>query len=122
MPTPFDDDYPDLDAVCTVLADAVAREVLAALDGAATADEITEATDLAPSTVYDKLEALEEAGLVEGTMRVREDGNHETVYTADAERIVFDRSDDGSLSVDIERPDRSASERLVDVWSEVRRS
>lgn len=121
MTTPFDGDYPEPGAVFAALADEACRAVLAALTEPRTAAELADATGYASSTVYEKLDRLDEAGLVDSTASVRRDGNHETVYAADVETITVERHDDGDLSVDVRRPDRSAAERLVDIWDEVSR-
>jgi DNA-binding transcriptional ArsR family regulator len=119
--TPFADDYPEPGAVFGALADEACRALLAALTEPRTASELADATGYASSTVYDKLDRLEAAGLVDAATSVRRDGNHETVYAADVEAITVERDEDGALDVELRRPDRSASERLVDIWSEVKR-
>ncbi len=71
--------------VLDALGDDTAREMLSRLEQPHTADDLAEACSVSTSTAYRKLELLSEAGLVDGTVRVRADRCQETLY-----RRVFD--------------------------------
>lgn len=66
--------------VLDALGDDTAREMLTQLKEPHTADELAEACEVSTSTAYRKLELLSEAGLVNGTVRVRPDRCQETLY------------------------------------------
>lgn len=66
--------------VLDALGDDTAREMLTQLEEPHTADELAEVCEVSTSTAYRKLELLSEAGLVNGTVRVRADRCQETLY------------------------------------------
>lgn len=59
-----------------------------------TGSELIEAADVSKATVYRRLDRLEEAGLVESTMRIATDGNHCKQFHATARslEVTFDES------------------------------
>lgn len=96
-------DTPVLDA----LGDAEARRCCAALvDEALSAQELAEATELSLSTVYRRLNALKQAGLVESRTAADVDGNHYQTFATVDTRIEVEVSD--GVRVRVDRPDRSA--------------
>ena len=113
-------DDPDLDRVLDALDDADCRAFLRALDEPMTANELSESCDVPLSTTYRKLELLTEATLVVEETELRMDGRHRARYRTafDSLEVAFD--DDHDLEVEIERPARRISDRLADIWAEVR--
>ena len=61
-----------------------------------TASEIAERCDLPMSTAYRKVNALVDAGLLEGGLRLRRDGNHANEYVTHTASINLKISEDGS--------------------------
>lgn len=114
-----EDDAPDVDTVLDALHDDDCRTILAELEGPETARTLLERCDIPRSTLYRKLELLSEATLLREGTEIREDGSHASRYEVDFEEIVVTR--EGSIQIEIERPARSADERLAEMWSEVRR-
>ena len=86
-----------------------------------TASEIAEAADVPLSTTYRKLDLLAEASILAETTEIREGGHHTTKYVLDFEAVRIVLSEDGDFEVSIDRPARTADERLAQLWSEVRR-
>ena len=60
-----------------------------------TGREIMDATGVSKATVYRRLEELEEAGLVESTLNIAEDGNHCKQFHAVVSSIQVRFDDDG---------------------------
>lgn len=79
------------------------------------ARELAERCDTSRQTVYRRLEQLEASELVEDRTRVREDGHHDTVYTATLERLSITLRE-GELRFDVERTSASPADRLTDLW------
>lgn len=111
----------DAEVVLDALDDADARSIIRALDEPMTASELSDACDIPLSTTYRKLDLLTEASLLlEGT-EVRSDGHHTTRYEVAFEEVRIALGEDRRFEVAVEQRDRSAEERLADMWSQVRR-
>jgi len=117
---PFGDDDPDLDAVLGALHDADCRTIVRHLDEPRTAGELEERCDIPRSTLYRKLDRLGEATLLAEGTEIRRDGSHASRYEVDFDAVVVER-EDARLDVAVERPAKSADERLARMWSEVRK-
>ncbi|WP_408957913.1 helix-turn-helix domain-containing protein [Natrinema sp. 74] len=107
------DDTPDLECVIDALDDGDCREIIAVLEEPMTVHEVAEATDRPLSTIYRKLDALSEAGLVEEAGGVRRGRHQKTRYVANLERISIGFDDDNELRVDV---DHSSD---LPLWSDV---
>lgn len=111
---------PDLQRVLTALDDADCRHIVEELNDPMTASEVAETCEIPMSTTYRKLELLSEAELLAEGTEIRPDGHHATLYERDFEEICVGLDDD-RLAVEVERPARTADERLANIWSEVRK-
>jgi DNA-binding transcriptional ArsR family regulator len=119
---PFDEEVdPELGAVLDALQDEDCRAFVTRLETPMTASELSEACDVPLSTTYRKLDLLTEASLLAERTEIRKDGQHTTRYAVDFQSVRFELEDDRSLSVTIERPERSPDEQLAAMWSEVRK-
>jgi DNA-binding transcriptional ArsR family regulator len=107
--------------ICAALDDPDCREIIQHLDEPMTASELNSLCDIPQSTLYRKLELLTDSTLVEESTEIRRDGHHASRYAVAFEEITLSLEDDQSLSVTIERPARTADERLAELWSEVRK-
>lgn len=116
-----EDESPDVETVLGALYDEDCRTILEALTEPQTARSLLERCDIPRSTLYRKLDHLTDATLVREGTEIREDGSHASRYEIDFEKVVVSHNADVDLTVDIERPARSAEERLAEMWSEVRR-
>jgi DNA-binding IclR family transcriptional regulator len=115
------DDQPDLQSVLDALDDADCRTIIRHLDEPMTATEVSEECDIPMSTTYRKLDLLTDASLlVEGT-EIRPDGHHATRYELDFETVSIGLTEAHDLEVSIDRPARTADERLASLWGEVRK-
>ena len=98
---------PDAATLCRLLADPAARELLGALDEPRTARALTEASDLSESTVYRKLDALVDAGLVTERYALRGDGTHPRQFRLAVEDLRVELTGAGELTATVETADRA---------------
>lgn len=111
---------PEIDEILEALDDQTCRVIVEELTEPMTASEVAEACDLPMSTTYRKLERLSTASLLSEGTELRADGHHATLYEADFESVAVTLTDDRELDVSVERPARTAEERLANIWEEVR--
>ncbi|WP_254768573.1 winged helix-turn-helix domain-containing protein [Salinilacihabitans rarus] len=114
-------DRADLDRVVGVLDDEACRDIVSALDEPMTVREIADEADVPLSTTYRKLDRLRKASLVSERTQLRAGGHHRSRYLAHFDRIAVELDGDRDFRVEVERPLSDPEQRLVDVWSEVRR-
>ncbi|QKY22085.1 helix-turn-helix transcriptional regulator (plasmid) [Halolamina sp. CBA1230] len=111
------EDSPSLRTVLDALDDADCRTILREISEPMTATQLIETCDIPKSTVYRKLELLSKASLVRERDTINPGGGRTTTYERDFNDVIFSIDDSGDLSVTVERPPRSADERLEDIWS-----
>ncbi|KAB7515624.1 helix-turn-helix domain-containing protein [Halosegnis rubeus] len=121
MSNPFEESV-DPAAVLAALDDEACRELIGELDTPHTADELAEASDIARSTVYRKLDILTDAGLVDERTEVRSDGHHTTRYVLDFEAVHVLLDNDRHLDIEVDRPEEGPDERVARLWTEIRDS
>lgn len=116
------DDDPDvsdgvpLTTVVALLDDEHVRTILTATDGEAlSAKELSERCDVSVTTVYRRLERLQEAGLVAERTRPRSDGHHDAVYVATLDELAV-RLRDGRLECEIDRRGDDVADSLTRMW------
>lgn len=117
------DDAPAMDEVLEALSDDDCRLIIGNLEEPRNASQLLDRCDIPRSTLYRKLEHLTASTLVSEGTEIRPDGSHAGKYEINFDEVVV-RYDDGSderLRLEIERPARTADERLAELWSEVRR-
>jgi DNA-binding IclR family transcriptional regulator len=115
------DAEPDLQSVLDALDDPNCRTIVQEIDGAMTANEVSDVTDIPLSTTYRKLDLLTEASILEERTEIRSDGHHTTKYVLAFESVEIGLTDDREFEVSISRPARSADEQLAQLWNEVRK-
>jgi DNA-binding IclR family transcriptional regulator len=119
---PFADDAePDLQAVLDALDDPNCRTIVQEIDGAMTANEVSDATEIPLSTTYRKLDLLTEASILDERTEIRPDGHHTTKYVLAFDAVEIGLTEDREFEVTITRPTRSADEQLAKLWNEVRK-
>jgi DNA-binding IclR family transcriptional regulator len=111
----------NLEAVLDALDDADARTIIRRLDEPMTASELSDACDIPLSTTYRKLDLLTEASLLSEATEVRSDGHHTTRYDVAFEEVRIALDEHHDLEIDVQHRERSADERLANLWSQVRR-
>jgi DNA-binding transcriptional ArsR family regulator len=102
-PTPRtnqDDDCPvDSTQLLPLLGDECVMEILQAIgDTAAPARDIAETVGVSRTTVYRRLDRLQEAGLVQTSMLYNPDGHHKQQYELAVDRVHLNIGD-GSLEI-----------------------
>ncbi|ELY58836.1 hypothetical protein C491_08448 [Natronococcus amylolyticus DSM 10524] len=112
---------PSPEVICSALDDPDCREIIRKLEEPMTASELNARCEIPQSTLYRKLELLTDSTLLEESTEIRRDGHHASKYSVAFDEITLVLEDDRSLSVQIERPARTADERLAELWSEVRK-
>ncbi|NEU55983.1 winged helix-turn-helix domain-containing protein [Halorussus sp. MSC15.2] len=71
------------------------------------ADALAEACDASPSTIYRRVERLQEQRLVEAEQRLDPDGHHYEVYSACLQRVTVELTEDG-IELDVDREEDPA--------------
>ncbi|SDL02437.1 MULTISPECIES: winged helix-turn-helix domain-containing protein [Natronorubrum] len=112
---------PSAEEICSALDDPDCREIIRNLEEPMTASELTKRCEIPQSTLYRKLELLTDSTLLEESTEIRQDGHHASKYAVAFDEITLVLDEDRSLAVQIERPARTADERLAELWSEVRK-
>lgn len=111
---------PPAAAVLRSLNDDDCRTILTALNNRKSANTLREVCDLPRSTVYRKLELLREAELVREYTEVRSDGPNTTLYKRDFTDISIGIDDSDEFTIDIDRPEERAEDRLATFWTEMK--
>lgn len=106
----------ELDSVVSLLDDEYARAILLATsEQPMSATELSDACECSLSTAYRRLERLQEESMVTEGTRPRPDGNHDTVYAANLDRVEI-RLRDGALQVDVDRKSTDMADQLTQLW------
>lgn len=107
--------------VVSLLDDQYARMVLAlTYEEALAADALVERLDVAPSTVYDRLDRLVDHDLITAQQQLDPNGNHYKTYRARLDQVVVDLTADG-FEVNIDREPSDPADRLTDAFDDLRR-
>lgn len=114
-------DSPEIASILNAIADEDCRALIQAMSTPRTASELSEASGVPLSTTYRKIDQLTDASLVDEIIEIRDDGRHTSRYYPDFQTIEISLQEDLNMDIDINRPARTADERLEDLWSEVRR-
>lgn len=86
----------DLTAMTSLLDDEYARTILeAARDEPLSAEELSEACEASPSTVYRRIERLQEQNLLADHQRLDPDGHHHKVYSTRVQQVTVELREDG---------------------------
>jgi predicted transcriptional regulator len=70
-------------------------EALASADGRLTVNELSDGSDIPLSTVYRKIDGLEDVGVVDGRTELRHDGKHTSSYGLVVDRVELDLTPEG---------------------------
>lgn len=113
------EDAPTMQAVLDALDDPDCRTILKETAQPMTAKELTENCGISQSTVYRKLDLLSTATLVREIHSIHPERGRITRYRRDLDDLNISITDDNQFDVAINRPRRTADERLADMWSEM---
>jgi predicted transcriptional regulator len=109
----------DVRDISGLLADETTQQILIETsDDPMSADELSDACNVSPQTVYRRLERLQEYDMVTEAVELDDDGHHHKVYTATLDRVTITLTSDG-FSVDLGLRERMAA-RFTEFVSEVR--
>ncbi|MFB6075046.1 MAG: ArsR/SmtB family transcription factor [Haloarculaceae archaeon] len=110
----------DLATIADLLDDEYARAILAATSREAmSAEELSDACEASPPTVYRRLERLREADLVTARRELDPDGHHYEVFRARLSRVTVDLAD-GEYRVQVERREQDAADRFTELFEGLR--
>ncbi|WP_135366154.1 winged helix-turn-helix domain-containing protein [Halosimplex halophilum] len=112
---PSDDASPT--AVLEALDDPDCRAILRETAEPMTATALADACEIPKSTLYRKLELLSSAGLLRERDVINPEGGRTTRYERDFENVLISMDEDDTFSVTVDRPQRTADQRLADIWS-----
>lgn len=114
-------DAPPPDDALSLLGDEYARAILIATrETPMTASALADELDAAPSTVYERIEDLEDAGFLSEMTRTDERGNHYAEYRTRLEQIGVTITGDGFELVANYRDYDEQAARLHALWSDLR--
>lgn len=83
------------------------------------AETLSEVCDASPSTIYRRVERLQERELLDGEMRLDPGGHHYEVYSARLQRVTIELTDDG-FDVTVERTDEAdPADRFTRLYEEL---
>lgn len=116
-----DEDEPRVQAVLDALDDPACQTILTHLDDPMTAKELTEACEIPLSTMYRKLDLLNDASLVSERTEIRKDGQHTSRYVLAVEEIRIALDGTTRMEMQIKRTPSDPEKRLSELWSEVRK-
>ena len=90
-------------AMFELLDDEYARDILVATyREPKSADALAEVCDASPSTIYRRVERLEDQRLLDAEQRLDPDGHHYEVYAACLQRVTVELTEDG-IEIDVDR-------------------
>ena len=110
---------PTFQEALNALDDPDCQTILREINEPMTAKELMKRCDIPKSTMYRKLELLREASLIRERIKIHPEGGRITLYQRDFDDITISMDDNDQFDVDIERPKRSADERLASIWSKM---
>lgn len=109
----------EFDRVVALLDDEFAREILARTSTEPmTVTELSDRMEADDSTLYRRVERLEDAELLVEQSRIRSDGHHDTVYAPALEHVQISLAD-GEFSIRIDRQTEDAADRLQRLWGDL---
>lgn len=109
----------EFETVMALLDDTCAVSVLEATrQEALSPAELEARCDASLSTICRRIDRLEAMDLLDGQTRLRDDGNHDTVYRATLDSISITLAEDG-FSIAIDRREEDAADRLHQLWGDL---
>ena len=106
----------DLPEFIDLIDDEHVRSILAATSAEPlSAGELSDVCDVSVSSIYRRVETLEERDLLREQTRPRADGHHESVYTASLNRFEL-IIQDGEFDWELERDEADIADELTRLW------
>ena len=108
----------ETEELLTLLEDEYARTIIVeTYREAQSADALSTACDADPSTVYRRIDRLQERGLLRDQQRLDPDGHHYKVYVARLEHVGIDVTEDG-FDVTVEYTEEDAADTFTRLYEE----
>lgn len=106
----------DGDGIVDLLGDDYVRTILRETYGdTKSVESLTEACDADSSTVYRRVQRLQDAGLLEDEQQLDPGGHHYKTYRASVRAVHLELSDDG-FEVTVDRPESDAADRFTRLY------
>lgn len=104
----------------SLLDDDYARDILVeTYDDPRSAEALSEACDASRSTIYRRVERLQERDLLEGYHRLDPNGNHYEVYAARLRRVTLELTENGFV-VEVDRAEEeSTADRFTRLYEDL---
>ncbi|WP_323171238.1 helix-turn-helix domain-containing protein [Natrialba sp. PRR66] len=110
----------DVREIASLLEDEYAHAILLhTSDQEMSAPELSEACDASVSTIYRRIERLQQYDLLEEQLQLDRDGHHYNTYTARLERIEIELVD-GTFELEITHRPENAADRFTDLFEGLR--
>ena len=106
----------DVRAIAALLEDEYAHAILLFTSRESmSATELSEACDASPSTIYRRIDRLQEHDLLAEKLRLDRDGHHYRTYTARLERITI-QLDDGAFEIEVTYRAEDPADRFTELF------
>ncbi|WP_224450439.1 helix-turn-helix domain-containing protein [Haloprofundus salilacus] len=113
-------DGSDVRAVSALLEDEYAHAILIQTSRREmSAPELSEACDASVSTIYRRIERLQEYDLLDERLQLDRDGHHYNTYKARLERIEIELTD-GEFEIEVTYREETAADRFTDLFEGLR--
>ena len=110
------DDAPGEETVVEVLGDDYSRRILTLTrEEPRSVEVLSEACDADPSTIYRRVQRLQDAGLLEEGQHLDPGGHHYKVYVTPLREVRL-RLEDGGFEVEIRREEETAADRFTRLY------
>ena len=106
----------DVRAIAALLEDEYAHAILIYTSRESmSANELSEACDASPSTIYRRIDRLQEYDLLVDQLRLDRDGHHYKTYTARLERITIELAD-GAFEIEVTFRSEDPADRFTELF------
>lgn len=110
----------DVRAIAALLEDEYAHAILIhTSERAMSAHELSDVCDASVSTIYRRIERLQEHDLLADRLELDRDGHHYKTYTARLERIDIELND-GAFEIEVTYRTEDAADRFTDLFEGLR--
>jgi DNA-binding transcriptional ArsR family regulator len=110
----------DVREIASLLEDEYAHAILLHTSNQVmSAAELSDACDASPSTIYRRIERLQDHDLLEEQLSLDEDGHHYTTYTARLDRVTIELTD-GEFEIEVTYRPENAADRFTDLFEGLR--
>lgn len=113
-------DDSDVREIAALLEDEYAHAILLYTSNEVmSAAELSDACDASPSTIYRRIERLQDHDLLAEQLSLDKDGHHYTTYTARLDRVTIELKD-GAFEIEITYRPENAADRFTDLFEGLR--